>query len=221
MQGPLVLRLLLSLAFVGATNAAGPDEPVLAPAVVTDDSVLMTQPELQPNTFAAPDASCPCTDDGRCCGNLVGPFRCLWDTYCADRRECWRKACGQDSGCRSQCGACYGTAGRALVVVNGTSCSVRKGRLHRAGCHVSNCDGCCGGAVGVAEEAAPFKNEAPAEPTPADAGGQPAAALNPPESEESLQPNPPAAFETPTTNDMKSASSRRTWWLKRSNNIPR
>jgi len=231
MQGPLVLCLSLSLAFVGATNAAGPDEPVQAPVTVTDDSVLTTQPELPPDTFAEPvhtmatgsDTSCSCTDDG-CCGNLVGKYRCLWDTYCADRRECWRNACGQGSCGRSHCRKCHVKTGRALIVVNGTRCSVRKGHLHRANCHASNCDGCFGeaeGAVGVVEEAAPVTNGVPNEPTPADASAQPEAAPQPPESEESLQPTPPAALETPATNDIKSASSRRTWWLKRSNNIPR
>ena len=237
MHGPLVLCLALSLAFVGATNAAGPDEPDQAPAAVTQDSVLMGQPELQPHPFAAPehssfagsDASCACNDEGPCCGNLVGKYRCLWDTYCTDRRECWRKACGQGS-CgkglcgRPQCGACCGKTGRALIVVSGTPCFARKGHLHRAGCHLSNCDGCYGGAagaIGVVEEAAPANNGAPTEPTPAQPGDQPEAAPIPLEPGESLQPTPPAASETPATNDTKSASSRRTWWLKRANNIPR
>jgi hypothetical protein len=170
------------------------------------------------------DSSCPCTDNGCCCGKLVGKYRCLWDTYCADRRECWRKACGQGSCCRSQCGASCGKTSRALIVVSGTRCSVRQGHLHRVGCHVSNCDGCCGGAGGadgIVEEAAPTKEGVPSEPTPADTGAPPEAAPNPSESEESLQTTPPAASETPATTDTKSASSRRTWWLKRSNNIPR
>jgi hypothetical protein len=232
MQGPFVLCLLLSLAFAGATNAAGPDESVQAPATATNDSELTTQAELTPDSFAtppqtvvmSPDSSCPCTDNESCCGNLVGKYRCLWDTYCADRRECWRKACGQGSCCRSQCGTSCGKTSRALIVVSGTRCSVRKGHLHRAGCHVSNCDGCCGGAIGadgVVEEAAPTKEGVPAEPTPADPGALPETAPNPPESEGSPQVIPPTVPETPTIHDTKSASSRRTWWLKRSNNIPR
>lgn len=237
MHGPLVLCLMLSLALVGATNAAGPDEPDQAPALVTPDSVLASQPELQPDTATAPtpsefvgnDASCPCTENACCCGQLVGKFRCLWDTYCADRRECWRKACGQGT-CgpgicgRSHCGTCCGKPSRALFVVGGAPCVIRKGHLHRAGCRISNCDGCCGGAVGTfgaVEEAAPLENGAPTEPTPAGAGAPTEAAPNSPQPEESLQPTPPAASETPATLDTKSASSRRTWWLKRNNNIPR
>ena len=247
MHGHFVLSVLVSLALVASTRAAGPDDPAPAPSFAPNGTVLLNDqaaPSLDPALEAQPVSSGPRhyayrqytsqnpadDDGGKCCAEYFGGFGCLWESYCADRhRGCGAAACGSAacgaSGCRAM--PCYPSLRTSLGLpraCDGCRRSALRVRSHGPGCRGTPCDCGCDAAspamIGPGEVA-------PQEvgPTPEPTLAEPEKALEPAPTpvtpDESIQPAPPPTLEAPDAQAVKSASSRRNWQHRRASWLSR
>lgn len=225
MYGHFVLSVLLSLACVASTYAAGPrDDPAPVPpsmnldgpALINDEALtnsgtaITVQPAVAgPRHFAYRGLETPHrSDDCNCCGESFGGFGSLWETYCADRNRCWGAgaACGP-SPCYPRCGSGCRTAYPPLFT--GCHWQALKTRFHRPNCCAApSCD-CDSAATVVSEpvDATPQEAAEPAAPTPADP--------TPAQPDESLQPAPTPPPAPPDAKQAQSTSSRRAWLQQR------
>jgi len=221
MHGHFVLSVLLSLACVATTCAAGPqDDPAPAPpglnlvgpalinneALTNSDSAITAQPSIAKPRYVGYRGfeTQHRSDDCNCCAEYFGGFGPLWETYCADKHRCWgaAAACGPSS-CYPRCGlGCR--IGCAPPLFSGYYRKAFRARCHRFDCCVGpSCDYDCGApAMSEPLEMTPQEAAEPAEPTPA----QP---------EQSVEPAPAPPPAPPDATPAMNTSSRRSWLQKK------
>jgi hypothetical protein len=225
MHGHFVLSVLLSLACVASTCAAGPDDdpPPIPPSIILDGPALINDQALTdsgPAMPVQPAAAGPRhfayrgfetryrSDDGNCCAEYFGGFGPLWETYCADKNRCRgpAAACGR-SPCYPSCG--FGCRAGCATMLDRSRRQIPRARIHGPGCRATPaCD--CDSAAPATEPVESTTQEVgePAAPTPA----QP---------DESVQPAPTPPPDPPAAKEPVSTSSRRGWMQRRAGSLPR
>lgn len=228
MYGHFALSMLLSLACVAATYAAGPqDDPAPVPPDMNLDGPALIQDEAWTTSSSACPEQSACVrpryaayrgqamrhqfGDSNCCAEQFGGFGPLWETYCADKNRCCgaATACGpstryprfEDCGCRARC---------APPLLSGYYWQALRARFQRSDCCTfpsCDCD-CTTPTMFESDEAALQQAVPPAEPSPAM-----------PDEADQLVPAPPPGPPEPTP--ATSTSSRRSWMQKRVDALPR